>query len=683
MKQILTTTYFLLLFHMSFSLAQTAPSLGSGTTADPYQISDYEHLLFIGQNESYWKDHYVLTADIDASPSATPAKAYTPIGRDGSSFKGSLNGNNFTISNLTISLPTTDYVGMFGNINESTSFINNLVLEDFDIEGQYFTGALVGRMAVSDYVSNITLKSSATGTAQVKGVGTVGGMIGQHRLGNITNITVEAIKVESDGDNNVGGLAGVTWNEGGTRSISNIFVDNTEITSNANRAGGVIGRATKETIVTDVEVNNLVINAVSYAGGVMGQAIESTSITTAVLENININVTSHAGGVIGQCQATNTSNVVVKTLDIVAEDRCAGGIVGKNDEASTVQYAMASGKIKGKDRVGGIVGDNNNGSSIAKTNAIMELILQTDADRLGGIVGGNFSLSTVTASYAVSTVTDVGNLIVDGRLGGVAGSDNRTDGGITDTYFDQSSGYMNETELGIDIYDITLKPQDGINPISTLDFELLSNFNNFSTDDWVIATLTEYDPYPRPYSAKIENVSADLPVELIAFYGEVEGDKLNIKWITATELNNDFFLLEYSYDQKKWERITEIEGNGSTQLRSYYEYQDSKSNYGSDKIFYRLKQVDFDGNYTFYYLELNLNQSNNVTRIYPTITDDIVNIIRTDNSTVSVFNQLGKEYTAQVGIEVEQNLTQLSLSQLPKGWYFIKTYNTVKRVYRK
>lgn len=88
-----------------------------------------------------------------------------------------------------------------------------------------------------------------------------------------------------------------------------------------------------------------------------------------------------------------------------------------------------------------------------------------------------------------------------------------------------------------------------------------------------------------------------LPIELVSFRGEKQGRNNELKWTTATEINNDFFTLEKTIDGENFEIVENINGAGNSS--QYFEY--SILDYEVDQVinYYRLKQTDFDGKYTF------------------------------------------------------------------------------------
>jgi hypothetical protein len=86
-----------------------------------------------------------------------------------------------------------------------------------------------------------------------------------------------------------------------------------------------------------------------------------------------------------------------------------------------------------------------------------------------------------------------------------------------------------------------------------------------------------------------------LPVELISFSGKLNSGIITLNWETATELNNQRFDVQKSLDGENYITIGSIEGQGTTTLRSKYQYTDLQSSKGI--FYYRLIQYDFDGQF--------------------------------------------------------------------------------------
>jgi hypothetical protein len=99
--------------------------------------------------------------------------------------------------------------------------------------------------------------------------------------------------------------------------------------------------------------------------------------------------------------------------------------------------------------------------------------------------------------------------------------------------------------------------------------------------------------------------SIPLPVELSAFTAEINRRDVNLKWSTSSETNNSGFDVERKSANSSWTKITNVHGNGTTTSTKNYEYTDK--NLASGKYEYRLKQIDFNGNFNYFNLSSEVN----------------------------------------------------------------------------
>lgn len=90
--------------------------------------------------------------------------------------------------------------------------------------------------------------------------------------------------------------------------------------------------------------------------------------------------------------------------------------------------------------------------------------------------------------------------------------------------------------------------------------------------------------------------AAPLPVTLVAFTAQAQGADALLKWSTASELHNDRFEVEASADGRAFRRIGTVAGAGTSTLAHSYQLLDpTLLRYGTDLVYYRLRQVDTDG----------------------------------------------------------------------------------------
>jgi hypothetical protein len=88
-----------------------------------------------------------------------------------------------------------------------------------------------------------------------------------------------------------------------------------------------------------------------------------------------------------------------------------------------------------------------------------------------------------------------------------------------------------------------------------------------------------------------------LPVTLTSFTGTVvDGDAL-LRWATATERDNDFFTVERSLNGKDFLAVGQVDGAGTSKEPLHYEFEDEFAPIG--RLYYRLKQTDYDGQFTY------------------------------------------------------------------------------------
>ncbi|MBF9140238.1 T9SS type A sorting domain-containing protein [Hymenobacter properus] len=90
-------------------------------------------------------------------------------------------------------------------------------------------------------------------------------------------------------------------------------------------------------------------------------------------------------------------------------------------------------------------------------------------------------------------------------------------------------------------------------------------------------------------------LAAPLPVTLVAFTATPQGADALLRWTTASEKNNDRFEVEASADGRTFRRIGTVAGAGSSQTAHHYQLVDPAiAHYGTNLVYYRLRQVDTD-----------------------------------------------------------------------------------------
>ena len=122
---------------------------------------------------------------------------------------------------------------------------------------------------------------------------------------------------------------------------------------------------------------------------------------------------------------------------------------------------------------------------------------------------------------------------------------------------------------------------------------------NTTTDPRVRRTgLSRADLFGNNFHiGSINDIDSPLPIELLSFNATLKNSEVELKWSTASETNNDYFTIERATDVEHFEPILTHDGKGTSKELNHYSVVDSSPLYG--RSYYRLKQTDFDGKFTY------------------------------------------------------------------------------------
>lgn len=101
----------------------------------------------------------------------------------------------------------------------------------------------------------------------------------------------------------------------------------------------------------------------------------------------------------------------------------------------------------------------------------------------------------------------------------------------------------------------------------------------------------------RPSFDVCYSIACVLPIELVSFEGRSYKYYNQLTWVTVTETNNDYFLIERSEDAYNWDSIGKVYGSGDSHTSIFYTFKDNS--YSNTLNYYRLKQVDKNGKYEY------------------------------------------------------------------------------------
>lgn len=167
------------------------------------------------------------------------------------------------------------------------------------------------------------------------------------------------------------------------------------------------------------------------------------------------------------------------------------------------------------------------------------------------------------------------------------------------------------------------------------------------------------------------NFALPLPIQLISFDAIAQQSEVNLKWSTASELNNDFFTIQRSRDAESWQDVIKVKGAGTVNGRTDYETTDGLPFDGIS--YYRLKQTDYDKQYSFSPVRRVELTTEFQLKVYPNPSKGIFTVstgfeIGLDN--IRLFNLVGQVIPVQ--LQSDQTSTTLTSQSLASGIYILQ-----------
>ena len=148
-----------------------------------------------------------------------------------------------------------------------------------------------------------------------------------------------------------------------------------------------------------------------------------------------------------------------------------------------------------------------------------------------------------------------------------------------------------------------------------------------------------------------------------------------LEWTTGSELNNKQFVIERSLDGQQFEAIGIVNGKGSTNLLHQYEFIDQRPHAIN---YYRLKQEDFDGKYSYSNIEVVelKDTKEDILLVYPSIAQQEINIrfssFETSTSLLKIVNSVGELLYEEIVVSTPNSeFRKIDLSDYEPGFYYI------------
>ena len=177
------------------------------------------------------------------------------------------------------------------------------------------------------------------------------------------------------------------------------------------------------------------------------------------------------------------------------------------------------------------------------------------------------------------------------------------------------------------------------------------------------------------FSSTLNSISIvdPLPVDLIDFNAKVQDDEVDLEWITASEENNSHFEIEYSENGRDFNYLDKIEGVGTSAEIQHYTYTHLNPMVGRN--YYRLRQVDLDGDFTYSSIVSAVLSSTTAIEIYPTLVANTLQVSLEENRSTDIEMRVVDITGRQLQSTIISKGTEgfdLDVVGLERGTYFVQ-----------
>jgi len=370
-----------------------------------------------------------------------------------------------------------------------------------------------------------------------------------------------------------------------------------------NAGGGLGGPLSTTTINTNAKIIGMLRNynvnyQIHYNNVAQATLAESDGTTTPPNPRIGRHATTTNGGLRGYINEFIIYNQVLNSAQLT---------VINNYLSAKYGLALGANDIYVQDNPG----NGNYDFDVAGIGRIDASNIHNDAQGTGIV--------------RILNPTNLGNneFLIWGHDNGIAQSINTTDIPVgVESRFERvwRVNEVNSSGSAVNVGNIDMRwDLNGLGAITASDLRLLIDDNNngvFSDDTPISGAIDlgggiyEFQNIPggaggirnnRRFTIGTANkTQTPLPITLLSFEANFNSstNKVDLKWITSSELNNDFFTIERSKDAITWEEVLRTSGAGNSNVN--VEYIEFDNNPYEGISYYRLKQTDFDGNFEYF-----------------------------------------------------------------------------------
>jgi hypothetical protein len=528
---------------------------------------------------------------------SVPATKTISIGNITGNVIGSTTANGDISVTNTLSATFSTLYGIYSTMSFTTANAGSLDIQNNTISGITATGDATSSSYRIYGIHLNSLYPSATAT------------ISNNLIGSTTqsNSLYANSSASTASDQEIRGINIASGNATAEVVISGNTIAN--ITNAYNNTAGAIWGIKGIRVATSGKytiTNNIINNLSSSCGGTSSGV--SASVIGILLQSTSAVVQTVSGNVISNIANVGTGNVATKVIGIVVSAGTGPNIVEQNfiyglSDISTSTTAQ-------------IVGINILAGTTTFANNIVSLTFASSGALVYGIsdagATSNLYHNTVSLSGTVTAGTTVSNALISST------ASNRD---IRNNIFSNTrSGGGTHNAVNLSVTTLTVGYNDYVGSLVgiTLNTAPDNNSTSASPSFSAVGGSTPLSYYPAtvltgstgigitgdyygntrtlPKMGALE-ANIALPISLLHFSGKKVGTKNKLYWATATELNNDYFVVEKSTTGEKFKQMAAINGAGNS--TSLINYSVIDENVDNTINYYRLKQVDFDGSSTF------------------------------------------------------------------------------------
>lgn len=203
------------------------------------------------------------------------------------------------------------------------------------------------------------------------------------------------------------------------------------------------------------------------------------------------------------------------------------------------------------------------------------------------------------------------------------------------------------------------------------DFHLQATSPAVNTAEATVTPALDYYSIPRgvsPDRGAVEYI-APLPLTLLQFDVSQLNESVLLKWVTAAEINTDYFEVQYSVDGINWKAIDRLAAKGSASSNAY-SYQHINVQKGVN--FYRLKQVDKNAAFVYSKQQTITVKAPVNIKVYPNPATAFVTLTGvTEGKKIKVYNANGTDVSSMINVKSIPSGCQVQVSSLVPGTYIL------------